>query len=330
MSSDRNYEYEVALSFAGEDRPYASQLANILRRRGVRFFFDEYEKYTLWGKNLKWAVTLTQQYDIKNWYAIGATEVGQSMLERLGFKEMVSLEEGARKGYLLKDVHHPSKLLNKFLTEMEEEEVDLSTHHTTAKFVKATEEDIPEAVALAAEVFGGLNTIPVEKRTAWLRKNPDIDYLLKQGDQLVGYLTFVPLRPETIEDLLTLKRYAKDLTADDILTYEPQQPVDIYGMAIGVKPGVSLSQKRLYGERLILGAKSVLLDLAKRGIIICRIIAHSFMPDGIRLMKHIGFTETPPKAPGLRDFMIDIESSGIPFLREYKEVLKNSLPLEAR
>ncbi len=82
MSSDRNYEYEVALSFAGEDRPYASQLANILRRRGVRFFFDEYEKYTLWGKNLKWAVTLTQQYDIKNWYAIGATEVGQTMLER--------------------------------------------------------------------------------------------------------------------------------------------------------------------------------------------------------------------------------------------------------
>src|SRR6266571_5447716 len=63
---------------------------------------------------IKWAITLTQQYNIKNWYAIGATEVGQTMLERLGFKEMVSLEEGARKGYLLKDVHHPSKLLNKF------------------------------------------------------------------------------------------------------------------------------------------------------------------------------------------------------------------------
>jgi hypothetical protein len=52
---------------------------------------------------------------------------------------------------------------------------------------------------------------------------------------------------------------------DDILTYEPNTPVDIYGMAVGVKPGVCLSQKRLYGERLILGAKSVLLDLAKRG-----------------------------------------------------------------
>lgn len=70
----------------------------------------------------------------------------------------------------------------------------------------------------------------------------------------------------------------------------------------------------------------MLLDLAKRGIIIRHLIARSFTPDGIRLMKHIGLTESPPKAPGLRDFMIDIASSGIPFLREYKEVLTNSLP----
>jgi hypothetical protein len=135
--------------------------------------------------------------------------------------------------------------ISQFLTEMEE--VDLSTHHTAAKFVKATIEDMPEAVALAAEVFGGLNTIPVEKRIAWLRENPDIDYLLKQGDQLMGCLILVPLRPEMIEDLLTVKWYAKDLTADDILTHEPQTPIDIYGMAIGVKPGlISKAQASLF------------------------------------------------------------------------------------
>ena len=141
-------------------------------------------------------------------------------------------------------------------------------------------------------------------------------------DHLIGYLSFVLLRPETIEDLLTQRRYAKNLTTDNILPFKPHTPVDIYGMAIGVKPGLSLSQKRLYGERLILGAKSVLLDLGKRGIIIRRVIAHSSMPDGIRLMRHIGFTEIPRKAPGLRDFLIDVESSGIPFLRGYKDALK--------
>ena len=92
-------------------------------------------------------------------------------------KETVSLEEGKRKGYL----HKPSQLVSKFLAEMEEEQVDLSTHQAAATFMKATVEDMPAAVALAADVFGGLNTIPVEIRVAWLRKNPDIDYLVKQG-----------------------------------------------------------------------------------------------------------------------------------------------------
>lgn len=138
---------------------------------------------------------------------------------------------------------------------------------------------------------------------------------------MVGYLSLVPLRAETIEDLMTLKRYARELTADDILPYEPGVPVDVYGMAIGVKPGFSKGQKRLYGERLILGTRSVILDLGKRGIPIRHIVAHSFTPEGIRLMRHVGFVETPPKAPGLRDFLIDVESSGVPFIMEYRREL---------
>ncbi len=201
----------------------------------------------------------------------------------------------------------------------------ISRHQTnipSAKFFKATVKDMPGAVVLAAEVFGGLNTIPVEKRVEWLKSNPDIDYLLKQEDQLVGYLSLVPLKAETIEDLMTLKRYARELTADDILPYEPGKPVDIYGMAIGIKPGFSISQKRAWGERLILGAKGVILDLGKRGIVLRHIIAHSFTPDGIRLMRRIGFTETPPKAPGLHDFLIDVENSGLSFMLEYKDALR--------
>jgi hypothetical protein len=190
------------------------------------------------------------------------------------------------------------------------------------KFVKATEEDMPATVELANEIFGGINTIPVEKRIAWLRKNPDIDYLLKQGNKIVGYLSLVPLRPETIDDLMSLRRYAKDLTADDILAYTPGEPVDIYGMAIGVKPGINTAQKHEWGKVLIIGARSVLLDLAKKGIVIRSITAHSFTPDGIKMMRHLGFTETIPKTPGLRDFTIEVGRSGIPFIERYRELLK--------
>jgi hypothetical protein len=190
------------------------------------------------------------------------------------------------------------------------------------KFVKATVEDMLEAVELADEVFGGVNTLPVEKRLEWLNKNPDIDYLLKQDGRIVGYFSLVPLRPETIEDLLTLRRFAKDLTAEDILSYTPNIPVDLYGMAIGTKPGVSQNQKHEWGKILIIGARGVILDLAKRGINIRSINAHSHTLDGIKMMRHLGFTETVSKAPGLHDFVIEVERSGIPFIMKYKDILQ--------
>jgi hypothetical protein len=197
-----------------------------------------------------------------------------------------------------------------------------ATKKAKTQFVKATPEDMPEAIGLADAVFGSFNTIPLETRVTWLRKNPDIDYLLKQEGLVVGYLSLVPLSPDSIEDLLTQRRFAKDLTPDDILPYEPGVPIDLYGMAIGVRPGVSLSQKHEWGMALILGARSVLLDLARRGIVIRSIRAHSSKPDGIRLMRHIGFTETVATVPGLHDFLVDVERSGIPFLVEYKEELE--------
>ncbi len=45
-------DYDVTLSFAGEDREYVKAVAETLRERGVRVFYDEFEQATLWGKDL--------------------------------------------------------------------------------------------------------------------------------------------------------------------------------------------------------------------------------------------------------------------------------------
>ncbi len=45
-------QYDIALSFAGEDRKYVDQVASYLRRAGVEVFYDRYEQVDLWGKNL--------------------------------------------------------------------------------------------------------------------------------------------------------------------------------------------------------------------------------------------------------------------------------------
>ncbi len=50
--ADSNHEYDVCLSFAGEDRGFVRKVAEALRKRGVRVFFDEYVQVELWGKDL--------------------------------------------------------------------------------------------------------------------------------------------------------------------------------------------------------------------------------------------------------------------------------------
>lgn len=46
------YYYDVALSFAGEDRNYVEAVATILKSLKINVFYDNFEQELLWGKNL--------------------------------------------------------------------------------------------------------------------------------------------------------------------------------------------------------------------------------------------------------------------------------------
>ena len=62
------YDYDVALSFAGEDRPYVSKAAEVLRAYGVRVFYDVYEQHSLWGKDLY--THLDEVYRLRSRYCV--------------------------------------------------------------------------------------------------------------------------------------------------------------------------------------------------------------------------------------------------------------------
>src|SRR5688572_30432409 len=49
-SPRRNYKYDAALSFAGEDRKVAAALFRLLRRRGYSVFYDADRRADLWGQ----------------------------------------------------------------------------------------------------------------------------------------------------------------------------------------------------------------------------------------------------------------------------------------
>lgn len=46
------YKYQVALSFAGEDRDYVHKVAELLKNNGITVFYDKFEQVDLWGKDL--------------------------------------------------------------------------------------------------------------------------------------------------------------------------------------------------------------------------------------------------------------------------------------
>lgn len=46
------YQYDIALSFAGEDRTYVRAVADSLESHALKVFYDEYEQVQLWGKDL--------------------------------------------------------------------------------------------------------------------------------------------------------------------------------------------------------------------------------------------------------------------------------------
>jgi hypothetical protein len=52
QDSGADNKYDVALSFAGEDREYVDAVASHLQEAGVRVFYDRFEETKLWGKNL--------------------------------------------------------------------------------------------------------------------------------------------------------------------------------------------------------------------------------------------------------------------------------------
>lgn len=64
----KNYDYDVALSFAGEDRSYVEKVAEFLYAIDVKVFYDRYEEVNLWGKNLY--IYLDEVYQRKSRYCV--------------------------------------------------------------------------------------------------------------------------------------------------------------------------------------------------------------------------------------------------------------------
>jgi hypothetical protein len=190
-----------------------------------------------------------------------------------------------------------------------------------AKFLRVTtREEMRECQEISQALFGvGRDT--VDERMKLLEKNPDTYHMLKDENQIIGYTAIMPLKPGKLHDVLkqTIPVY---ISPDDIEDFSSNKEIDLYLHAIGVKPGFTKLEKHIYGSKLVSGLINLIMEMGRKGVSINTIAARSNMPDGVRLLKGLGFTEIEPLTPERRTFIIEVSKSGIPFVKQYKKVLE--------
>jgi len=265
---------------------------------------------------VKWGITLSHQYDIRNWYAIGATETGQKILEHLGFQEITSLDNGNRKGYTLRNLLK-SKTIQQFMDEMGQKDLLLSEQRT--RFLLATPDDILDEYNLATAMFGeAVHDIPT--RRAWLEKNPGTDFIVRDRDQLVGFLNLLPVKHETIMKFLRGEIRGWEIPAEDVLPYTPNSQVECIVMGMATTPEAEPNKRTRYGRRLINGTARFLRELADKNIMVTKFYATSSTPTGIAIIKNAGFQQIGQIGKRIA-FELDTMTSNTPLAIKYREAL---------
>src|SRR6266568_2703670 len=166
-------------------------------------------------------------------------------------------------------------------------------------FQQATEADIQGIYDVCLSLWGTRGTYPYELRLARYMKNPQIFYVLKYLDIVVGYATIMPITQRAVDEIIQGKKRAWEAIAlDDILPFEPGTLIDYAFVEIGVRDAVP--KPKQFGMRLIVGIMNTLEEFARSGIFVKKLFAVSSTPDGIRICRDFGFKETSLTPEGTR------------------------------
>lgn len=187
-------------------------------------------------------------------------------------------------------------------------------------FTKATGEDAREEIELSEFIFEkAVHDIPTHQE--WLKKNPDIDFILRENERLVGYINMYPMKQQAIEQFMSGRVRGWELSVDDLLPYTPHSQVECIIMDIATTPEAPKQQRVQFGARLISGLIDFIFSLAKQHIIITKFHAIGSTPTGIAILRNADFQELWRKNKRVA-FELDVMKSNLPLAQSYRQVLE--------
>jgi len=182
--------------------------------------------------------------------------------------------------------------------------------------------DIQETVQIARQNLGD-NAYELEKRMAWFKYTPKGDYILKHEGVAIGYFSMQAIKPESIDHVFNHKS-GRSVQLEDMLLIEPGRQLDVHISGIGIKKGISRQQAKQYGMILLNKLFDTLIDLGNQGVDIRRIWAKSSTVAGIKLCRELGFTELGYINDEQIGFVLDLEKSDLPAIKQYRRVLQDN------
>ena len=201
-----------------------------------------------------------------------------------------------------------------------------------------TKADVAAMVQIGAEIFlspGIKPSISNEYQTeiwySWLKKNPEIFNVVTMHDEIIAYISMIPL-PQNIIDNIMRGVHPTTITPDDVLMFNSEQPLNVYVHIWGTTPRLTLQQKRYANTKVVRELGRAFEDFAQRGVDIRTIYTRSNKQDGIEISEHIGFEDI--EVPGVTDasdptdrkhvFRLDTTRCPLDVFVKYRMALANS------
>jgi len=177
---------------------------------------------------------------------------------------------------------------------------------------------------MEAKLLGGPhNIVSIERRIEWQRKNPNIDFVVVDGDEIVGHLALIPFRREAIQPMLEGKIRGWQISPDDVVPYEPGKQYSIFVMNFNVKQDAPDNLPGIYAALLLRRAKVFSFELADEGKIIRNVYATSVTKSGVFLANRMEFTPlTEYSNPRRKVFEMDMATSKAEWAHEYRSYLE--------